>query len=187
MSSIRCMPPTISATSAVGRDVERAIESRERVQLFGGHLRQRHRVQLARHVHTSHRRDTHTGRFGIDDVHAVARDDHDRVRHAGIGHEQLLAREPAVRSRSAGAPRDPSSDVGSTNASVARASPCAIGARNWCFCARLAHASSTAPAIATVAKSGPGSSARPASSISSTSSTTPRPTPPCASSKMMPV
>ena len=68
-----------------------------------------------------------------------------------------------------------------------RTSPRQMGARYFLLCAGLATASKTDPARITVEKNGPGSSARPASSISSISSTLPRPTPPYASGKMMPV
>ena len=77
--------------------------------------------------------------------------------------------------------------LASSIATVARASPRQMGARYFFFWPEEATASSTAPASTTLEKNGPGRSARPASSISRTSSTLPRPTPPYSSGKIIPV
>ncbi len=83
-------------------------------------------------------------------------------------------------------PRAPRSAVGSIHASVARASPEASLGSHAFFCASVPASSMASPPRSTVEKKGPGTTARPISSIRTTRSTMPSPIPPCSSGTMSP-
>ena len=177
ISSVRCMPPAISAASAtVAMSSARARGAVAFAEQFRWRIVEFHVVELARQIHAGHGSYFHARALWLHEEHAIARRHDDEIRDGGIRDKQFLAGEFAV-GHSVACVRVPASARLRAWRQWRELFRWQMAARYF-FCARAFRSVQHSPARTTVERNAPGNNARPISSISASSSTLPRPMPP---------